>query len=96
MLASQFLHKGDCLPLVHDELLIPSCREVLELLPVLLLDLYFFACMLIYKRDFEASFCLLSDFYDLSELVFSRAKVTVSLVFNALGVQSLTKQVKIK
>ena len=52
--------------------------------------------MLIYKRDFEASLSLLSDFYDLSELVFSRAEVTVSLVFNALGVQSLTKQVKIK
>ena len=86
MLASQFLHKGDSLTLINDEFLIPRCREVLELLPVLLLDLYFFASMLIYKRDFEASLSLLSDFYNLSELVFSRIKVTFSLVFNALGV----------
>ena len=86
MLSPKLLHKSDGLALVHDEFLVPSRREVLKLLSVLLLDLYFFTCMLIYKGDFEAGLCLLSDFYDLSELVFSRIEVAVSFIFNALSI----------
>ena len=91
VLASQFLHKGDGFSLVHDEFLVPGRCEVLELLSVLLLYLHFFACMLIYKRDLEASLCLLSNFYDLGKLVLCLVKVAFSLVFDSLCINSLAK-----
>ena len=89
MLASQFLHKGDGFTLIHDELLVPRRRELLKLTSVLLLYLYFFTCMLIYQRDLEAGLCLFSNLYDSGELVLSLSKVTVSLIYYSLSVQSL-------
>ena len=91
VLASQLLHKTDGLTLVHNEFLVPGRCKVLELLSVLLLYLHFFASMLIYKRDLEASLCLLSDFYDLGELVLCLVKVAVSLVFDSLCINSLAE-----
>ena len=94
VLSSQLLHLGDGLTLVHDKLLVPHGREILKLRSVLLLNLYLFTRMLIYKGNLEAGLCLLSNLYNLGELVLSRSKVTVPLIYHALGVQCLAKIVK--
>ena len=96
VLSSQLLHLGDGLTLVYDKLLVPHGSEILKLRSVLLLNLYLFTCMLIYKGDLEAGLCLLSNLHNLGELVLSRSKVAVPLIYHALCIQSLAKIVKKK
>ena len=89
VLLPQSLHLCDGFSLVNDEFLVPSRRKGFELVAVLLLDLDFFAGMLVIERNLKALLCFLTDLHNSLELLLRLRELTGLLVEDSLGVERL-------